>query len=54
MADWAQIGASALGFVKITSTTLLQILQANNQLLESIQDQVLGHDPRTARKREAS
>lgn len=37
MADWAKIPASALGLVKSTNMSLLEILQTKNQLLESIQ-----------------
>ncbi len=37
MADWTKIPASALGFVKSTNTMLLDVLQRDNQLLESIQ-----------------
>lgn len=37
MADWAKIPASALGFLKSTNTMLLDVLQKDNQLLESIQ-----------------
>lgn len=37
MAEWAKIPASALGLVKSTNTMLLDILQRDNQLLESIQ-----------------
>lgn len=37
MADWAKIPASIFGVVKSTNTTLLDILQRDNQLLESIQ-----------------
>ena len=37
MADWANIPASALGLVKSTNKSLLQILQTDNQLLESVQ-----------------
>lgn len=37
MADWAKIPASALGFVKSTNTMLLDVLQRDSQLLESIQ-----------------
>ena len=37
MADWASIPASALGLVKSTNKSLLAILEADNQLLESIQ-----------------
>ncbi|KAJ5556988.1 hypothetical protein N7494_000903 [Penicillium frequentans] len=37
MADWAKIPASALGLVKSTNKMLLDILQRDNQLLESIQ-----------------
>lgn len=41
MAKWAKIPASALGFVKSTNTTLLDVLQSDNQLLESIQVDLL-------------
>ncbi|VUC35723.1 unnamed protein product [Clonostachys rosea] len=37
MADWAKIPASALGLVKPTNTSLLKILETDDQLLESIQ-----------------
>ncbi|KAJ5403872.1 alpha/beta-hydrolase [Penicillium cosmopolitanum] len=37
MADWAKIPASALGFVKSSDVFLLDVLQRNNQLLESVQ-----------------
>ncbi|RYO91812.1 hypothetical protein DL764_008237 [Monosporascus ibericus] len=37
MADWAKIPASALGFVKSTNKLLLEILETDDQLLESIQ-----------------
>jgi protein SERAC1 len=37
MAKWAKIPASALGIVKSTNTTLLKILETDDQLLESIQ-----------------
>ncbi|KAI8666898.1 NACHT-sigma domain-containing protein [Fusarium sp. Ph1] len=37
MADWAKMPASALGLIKSTSVTLLDLLQRDNQLLESIQ-----------------
>jgi hypothetical protein len=37
MADWAKISASALGLVKSTNKSLLEILRADNQLLEAIQ-----------------
>ncbi|THC94020.1 hypothetical protein EYZ11_006492 [Aspergillus tanneri] len=37
MADWAKIPASALGLVKSTNVMLLDILQRDDQLLESIQ-----------------
>lgn len=37
MADWANIPASALGLFKSTNKSLLQILETNDQLLESIQ-----------------
>lgn len=38
MANWAKIPASAVGFVKSTNTSLLGILQTDNELLNSIQD----------------
>jgi hypothetical protein len=38
MANWAKIPAGALGLVKSTNRSLLDILQADNQLLEAIQD----------------
>lgn len=37
MAKWASIPATALGFVKSTSKSLLKILETDNQFLESIQ-----------------
>ena len=37
MADWSTIPASAFGLVKSTNVMLLDILQQDNQLLESIQ-----------------
>lgn len=37
MADWAKISASALGLMKSTNKSLLEILQADNQFLEAIQ-----------------
>ncbi|KAK0720822.1 Alpha/Beta hydrolase protein [Lasiosphaeris hirsuta] len=37
VADWAKIPASALGLIKSTNKSLLQILETNNQLLESLQ-----------------
>ncbi|KAJ5935568.1 alpha/beta-hydrolase [Penicillium verhagenii] len=37
MADWAKIPASVFGLVKSTNVTLLDILQRDNQLLNSIQ-----------------
>ncbi|KAK3935221.1 hypothetical protein QBC46DRAFT_462210 [Diplogelasinospora grovesii] len=37
MANWAKISVSALGFVKSTNKSLLEILETNNELLESIQ-----------------
>lgn len=37
MADWAKMPASALGLIKSTSLTLLDLLQRDSQLLESIQ-----------------
>ncbi|KAJ6084383.1 hypothetical protein N7486_011183 [Penicillium sp. IBT 16267x] len=37
MADWARIPASVFGLVKSTNVTLLDILQRDNQLLDSIQ-----------------
>jgi protein SERAC1 len=37
MADWAEIPVSALGLGKSTNITLLDVLQRDNQLLESIQ-----------------
>lgn len=38
IADWATIPASVLGLFKSTNLTLLQVLQTENQLLETIQD----------------
>ncbi len=37
MADWARIPVSALGLVKSTNVMLLDVLQRDNQLLESLQ-----------------
>jgi hypothetical protein len=37
MADWIKIPASGLGVLKSTSTSLLQVLGTDDQLLESIQ-----------------
>ncbi|KAF7170941.1 hypothetical protein CNMCM6106_005492 [Aspergillus hiratsukae] len=37
MADWAKISAGALGLVKSTNKSLLDILRTDNQLLEAIQ-----------------
>ncbi len=37
MADWAKIPASGLGLVKTSNKSLLQILETENQLLESTQ-----------------
>ncbi|KAJ5225216.1 hypothetical protein N7468_006441 [Penicillium chermesinum] len=37
MADWGKISAKALGVVKSTNKSLLDILQTKNQLLEAIQ-----------------
>ncbi|ROV94770.1 hypothetical protein VMCG_08871 [Cytospora schulzeri] len=39
MSDWANIPATALGFVKSTNKSLLTILETNDQLLEAIQVQ---------------
>ncbi|KAF9771509.1 hypothetical protein IL306_010850 [Fusarium sp. DS 682] len=36
MADWSRIPAMALGLVKSTSKSLLEVLETNNQYLESI------------------
>ena len=36
MADWSRIPATALGIIKSTNQSLLQILQSNDQFLESI------------------
>lgn len=41
MADWAKIPVSAMGLVKSTNKTLLEVLETSNQLLESIQVQFL-------------
>lgn len=41
MAVWANIPASALGFLKSTNTKLLDILKRDGQLLESIQTDFL-------------
>ncbi|KAF6513697.1 hypothetical protein HZS61_007022 [Fusarium oxysporum f. sp. conglutinans] len=38
MADWARIPASALGVVKSTNKSLLNILETDNMYLQSIQD----------------
>ncbi|KAF7164512.1 hypothetical protein CNMCM6106_001030 [Aspergillus hiratsukae] len=37
MADWAKISAGALGLVKSTNKSLLDVLRTDNQLLEAIQ-----------------
>jgi hypothetical protein len=37
MADWAKISAGALGLVKSTNKSLLEILRTDNQFLEAIQ-----------------
>jgi hypothetical protein len=37
VADWAKISAGALGLVKSTNKSLLEILRTDNQLLEAIQ-----------------
>jgi hypothetical protein len=37
MADWAKMPASALGLAKSTNNMLLEILETDSQLLESIQ-----------------
>lgn len=37
MADWAKIPASAIGLVKSINKSLLEVLETNNQYLESIQ-----------------
>jgi hypothetical protein len=37
MADWGKISAGALGLVKSTNMSLLEILRTDNQLLEAIQ-----------------
>jgi hypothetical protein len=37
MADWAKIPASEIGLVKSTNKSLLEILETNDQFLESIQ-----------------
>ncbi|KAI0505620.1 Alpha/Beta hydrolase protein [Xylaria bambusicola] len=37
MADWAHIPASALGYIKSTNKSLLDVLHTNDQFLESIQ-----------------
>jgi hypothetical protein len=37
IADWAKISAGALGLVKSTNKSLLEILRTDNQLLEAIQ-----------------
>jgi protein SERAC1 len=41
MAEWANIPASVFGLVKSTNTSLLQVLQTDNQYLESIQVEFL-------------
>ncbi|KAK3339690.1 Alpha/Beta hydrolase protein [Lasiosphaeria hispida] len=38
MADWARMPASALGVVKSTNTTLLEVLRTDSQFLRSIHD----------------
>lgn len=38
MANWAKLPASTLGLVKSTNTSLLKVLQTDDQLLESIQN----------------
>jgi pimeloyl-ACP methyl ester carboxylesterase len=42
MADWAKIPVHALGLVKSTNKSLLDILQSDNQLLESLQVEFSG------------
>jgi hypothetical protein len=37
IADWAKISAGALGLVKSTNKSFLEILRTDNQLLEAIQ-----------------
>ncbi|KAI1735361.1 nb-arc and ankyrin domain-containing protein [Xylaria scruposa] len=41
MADWAKVPALALGVVKSTNRTLLEILEPNNEMLQSIQEDFL-------------
>ncbi|KAJ9149752.1 Protein SERAC1 [Pleurostoma richardsiae] len=41
MADWARLPAAALGVVKSTNTSLLRVLQTDDQFLESIQNRFL-------------
>ncbi|KAH7459867.1 hypothetical protein FOMA001_g19853 [Fusarium oxysporum f. sp. matthiolae] len=41
MADWSRIPAKALGLVKSTNKTLLEVLETNNQYLESIHGRFL-------------
>ncbi|KAK3896916.1 Alpha/Beta hydrolase protein [Staphylotrichum tortipilum] len=41
MANWAKIQASAIGLVKSTNKSLLEVLETNNQYLESIQSRFM-------------
>lgn len=41
LADWADKPASALGIIKSTNKSLLQILQTSNQYLQSVQDRFI-------------
>lgn len=41
MANWAKIPASAIGLAKSTNKSLLEILETNNQYLESIQSRFM-------------
>lgn len=41
MADWAKISVDALGLVKSTNKSLIDILRAENQLLEAVQSDFL-------------
>jgi len=38
MVDWAKTPAKALGIIKSSNCSLLEVLQTNNKLLESLQD----------------
>lgn len=41
MAEWAKIPVSALGLLKSTNVTILDVLRRDNELLESIQSEFL-------------